>query len=218
LYYFIFSVIFKVRLGSEYEDTGFAFWLIAGLLPWMFVSEIISRAPTSVLEQSNLIKKIVFPSEIFPIVNLIVASTNHLIALSILVLALLVTGQGISLQIVLLVPYLILAGIWTLGISWILASLNIFLRDVGHLIGVLLNLWFFSTPIIYPFHLVPESLRTVYYLNPLFHIVEGYRTALLGRAEMDMAGFSYLLITGTAIIILGALTFRKLKPAFADVL
>lgn len=218
IYYFVFSVVLKVKLGPEYGETPFVFWLMAGLLPWMFFAEVVNRSPGAVLEQSSLIKKMVFPSEILPFAHLSAAAINHLIGVVILIGFILSLGDGVSLKILWLPVYLLAMGVFVLGISWILSALNVFLRDVGQIIGVLVNIGFFLTPIIYPSNLIPESLRGLSRLNPVLHAVEGYRMALLGKTDMDIAGLSYLLFVGLALFALGGLTFRKLKPAFADVL
>ena len=218
IYYFIFSVVFKMRLGPEYGGTHFAVWMISGLLPWLLFAEVMSRSPGSVLDQSNLIKKMVFPSEILPIVTLSAAIVSHLIGMIILIGLLLALGGAISIKILLIIPYLIALGLFALGISWILSALNVFLRDIGQVIGVVINIWFFLTPIVYTRERVPAALQKLFGLNPMLHVVEGYRAALLGKAEMDIAGFSYVLMVGTIFLIIGALTFRRLKPTFADVL
>ncbi len=218
IYYFVFAVVLKMRLGPEYGGTSYALWLIIGLLPWVFFAEGVTRAPNAVLEQANLIKKMVFPSEIFSIVHLTAALINHLIAITILIGFLLAVGHGISWKIFMILPYLLSIGLLTTGISWLLSSLNVYLRDISQLIGVVVNIWFFLTPIIYPRDLIPESLRALFELNPMLYIVDGYRMALLGKAEIDITGLAYLLIVSLAVFVLGALTFKKLKPAFADVL
>ncbi len=218
LYYFIFSVVLKMRLGPEYGGTNFALWLITGLLPWMLFSEAVGRAPGAVLEQSNLVKKMVFPSEIFPLVHLTAAVVNHFIGIAILLGFLVAFGYSVSPKVVMVVPYLLMVGALILGIAWILSALNVFLRDIGQLIGVFMNIWFFLTPIFYPRHLVPQSVQGLYSLNPMLHVVEGYRAALLGKGEIDVAGLSYLLLLSLLVFGAGGLVFKKLKPAFADVL
>lgn len=218
IYYFVFAVVLKMRLGQEYEGTYYTLWLITGLLPWMFFAESITRAPGAVLEQANLLKKMAFPSELFSIAHLSAAIINHLIAVGILIAFLFIGGAGVSWNIFMVLPYLFLICVFTLGISWMLSSLNVYLRDIGQLIGVVVNIWFFLTPIIYSPHLIPEGLQWLFNLNPMFHIVEGYRTALLGKTELDLTGLLYLLFISMVILVLGGLTFKKLKPAFADVL
>lgn len=218
LYYFVFGVVLKMRLGPEYGSISYVYWLIAGLLPWLFFAETISKAPTAVIDQANLVKKMVFPSEILPIVNLVAALINHLIAITILVVFLVASGYGISPKILLMVPYLLLLGLFSLGISWLLSSLTVYLRDIGHIIGVIINIWFYLTPVIYPQQQIPVRLRGLFGLNPMLHIIEGFRMALLGKTNIDISGLMYLLVVGIVILFAGALTFRKLKPDFADVL
>ncbi len=218
IYYFIFSVIFKMKLGPEYGGANYAIWLISGLLPWMLFAEIVTRSPMAVVEQSDLLKKMAFPSEILPVVQLSAALINHLIGMLILFGFLIVLGYGISLNILWTPLYLILTGILGLGIAWLLAALNVFFRDVAHLIGVFVNIMFFLTPIVYSYSLIPERARGIMGLNPMLHAIEGYRMALIGRGGMDLYGLLYLLIIALFLFVLGGVTFRKLKPAFADVL
>jgi ABC-type polysaccharide/polyol phosphate export permease len=218
LYYFVFAIVLKMRLGPEYGGTSYAFWLIAGLLPWMLFAEAVSRSPNAVIEQSSLVKKMRFPSEIFPIVNLTAAVVNHLIGLGILFVFLAVFGQGLSLRILGLLPYLAVTALFILGITWFLSSVNVFLRDIGQIISVVVNIWFFLTPIIYPFSMVPDSVKGVLRLNPMLHVVDGYRMAILGNGPLDIAGLTYVLLAGLIAFALGGLAFKKLKPAFADAL
>ncbi len=218
MYYFIFSVILKLKLGPEYGGASFAIWLVAGLLPWMFFAEVVTQSPGVVLEQSSLITKMAFPSELLPLTNLLAALINHLIGVVIFIGILLAIGYGISLNILLIFPSLIATGILALGISWILSALNVFLRDIGQIVAVFVNIWFFMTPIIYPKHFVPDRFQVLYGLNPMLHTVEVYRTGLLGNTDINVTGISYLMLLGLTIFVLGGLIFRKLKPTFADVL
>ncbi len=218
IYYFIFSVILKIRLGPEYGGTDFAIWLVAGLLLWIFFAEVVSGSPGAVLGQSSLITKMVFPSEILPFAHLMAAMFNHLIGIVIFIGFLVISGHSLSLNILLIFPVLFATGLFALGIAWALSALNVFLRDIGQIIGVFVNIWFFLTPIMYPLHLIPESLQKLYNLNPMLHAVEAYRVALLGKANLDLEGLTYLLIVGLVTFAVGGLIFKKLKPAFADVL
>lgn len=218
MYYFIFSVILKIRLGPEYGGANFATWLIAGLLPWFFFAEVVSRAPTAVLEQSDIITKTVFPSELLPLAHLISAIINHLISLGLFIGILLGFGYGISFKLLLIFPSMFTIGVFAIGISWALSSLNVFLRDIGQIIGVVIHIWFFMTPILYPIHSIPEHIQKVYKLNPMLHVIEAYRFALLGNAYLTIESLSYIAIPVLVAFILGGLIFKKLKPAFADIL
>lgn len=218
LYYFIFSVILKIKLGPEYAGTSFGFWLVAGLLPWLFFAEVVATSPRVVLDQADIITKTVFPTELLPLTHLIVSSVNHLIGIVIFIGFLVVFGDGISLRVFLIIPIFFAIGIFALGISWALSSLNVFLRDIDQIIAVLVNIWFFMTPIIYPLHNMPQKLQSLYRLNPMLHMVEAYRFALLGQSNFTFSSVPYISITAIVIFILGGLIFKKFKPAFADVL
>ncbi len=207
-----------MKLGPEYGGANYAIWLIAGLLPWMLFSEMVTRSPMAVVDQADLLKKMAFPSEILPVVQFSAAVINHLIGMVILFTFLIILGYGISLNILWLPLYLIIIGILGLGISWLLAALNVFLRDVAHIIGVVMNIFFFLTPIVYSYSLIPERARGIMGLNPMLHAIEGYRMALIGKGGADLHGLIYLLIIALILFVLGGMTFRKLKPAFADVL
>ena len=217
-YYFIFSVVIKIRLGPEYGGTNFAFWLVAGLLPWLFFADVVSRSPSAVLDQSNLITKMVFPSQILPFAHLVAAMVNHLIAVVIYIVFLLLFGYGLSFQVLFILPILLAMSLFALGIAWALSALNVFLRDIGQIVGVFLQIWFFTTPIFYPSHLIPDNLKVLFGLNPMFHVVNGYRAAILGKTDIDPIGLSSLALIALLAFGVGGLIFRKLKPAFADVL
>lgn len=218
LYYFVFSVVLKMKLGPEYGGTHFAIWMITGLLPWMMFAEVVNRSPDAVVEQASVIRKMVFPSEILPIVKLTAATVNHFIGVVLLVGLLLVLGYGLPLTAFLVLPYFAVMAAFALGIAWALSSLNVYLRDIGQVVGVFVNIWFFLTPVVYARELVPASLQGVYALNPMLHVVEGYRSALLGRTAVDVAGLVYLAALGLVALTIGGMVFKKLKPRFADVL
>lgn len=218
IYYFVFSVVFRARLGAEYAETNYAVWLITGLLPWMMFSEVLTRSADAVREQAAVIKKMVFPSEILPIVKVAAAVVTHTIGLCLLLGLLGLVGDGVSWRVVLIVPYLIAVGVLALGISWALAASNVFLRDIGQVVSVFVNIWFFLTPIVYVQTLVPPSLQGLYSLNPMIYAVNGYRAAILGRAAVDVSGLLYLGVLGLAAFAIGGVVFKRLKPQFADVL
>lgn len=218
IYFFVFSIVLKVRIGPEYGGASFALWMIAGLLPWLFFAEVMNRAPSAVVEQANLVKKMPFPSELFSVVNLSAAVVNHLVAVVLFIAVMVLSGISVSLKVFWVIPYLVAAAALGLGVSWMLSSLNVFVRDVGHITGVVVNIWFFLTPIVYPRSVIPHQLEPVFALNPILHLVDGYRMALLGRTEVDLVGYGYLLVVAAGIAVVGATVFRRLKPVFADVL
>jgi ABC-type polysaccharide/polyol phosphate export permease len=219
-YYFVFSVVFKARLGAEYGNASFTIWLISGLLPWLFFSEVVSRGTSTVVSNASLITKTVFPSEILPLVTLISGLVNHLITIGILLILGLALGVvKLSFALFLIIPFMLLMGLFALGASWFLSSVNVYLRDVEQVIGIILNLWFYFTPIVYTISRVPERFRVILKLNPVLFIVEGYRAAFIGEINtISLYGSLYALVMCLVVFSIGGFVFRKLKSGFGDVL
>ena len=219
-YYFVFSVVLKIRLGPEFDDANFTVWLISGLLPWIFFSDVLSRSSSVIVNNRNLITKTQFPSEILPLITLISGLTNHLITISLFMLiATCVSAISPSFSMLLILPYTIITCIFALGLAWIISSINVYLRDIEQLIGILLNLWFYFTPIIYPISSVPEKYINLLKINPLFHISDGYRMILLNKLDLlSINGLSYIFVVSIAVLGLGGIIFKKLKGGFGDIL
>jgi len=167
-YFFVFGIVLRARFGGDPSRAGFALYFLAGMLPWLPFSEAAGRAPTIVLEHRNFVKKLVFPIEILP-VNLTVAGlVTQAFALGVFFVFLLIAKGGVPATAlwlpVLVVPQLI----FTLGISWFLAALGVYVRDLGQMIGYLLTLWFFITPICYPEESLPAAALPLLAKNPIF--------------------------------------------------
>jgi lipopolysaccharide transport system permease protein len=221
----VYTVVFSVILPSRWPNSadsgslaGFSLTLFAGLIPFTVFSEVTMRAPVLVLNVPNYVKRVVFPLEILPVVALSSALINSLIAIVVLLLGSLIFRGSICPLIVLLplmyVPLILLC----LGLAWFLASLGVYIRDVGHLIGFILQMLFFISPVFYPVTSVPKWLQPVMHLNPLTAILEGFRYALLGMDGMPWAVWSQWAAGAALLAILGYVFFMKTKSGFADVL
>jgi len=218
IYYFVFSVVLRVKLGPEYAGTHFAVWLIAGLIPWLFFSEVVGRSSGAVLEQAHVIKKSRFPSEVLSIVHVLAAGVGHLIILGLFFMLLLLTPDKFSPRYFLFIIYFFMTAVFALGLSWWISSVNVYLRDFGPLIAVLLQIWFFLTPIIYPENLIPEQYLKYLYLNPMLHVTAAYRTLFLSDALPPLSGFICISAWALFFIVTGGMIFRRLKSGFAEVL
>ena len=219
VYTFVFSVIFKARWSAGSDSKAeFALILFAGMTVFGLFSECITRAPSLILNNSNYVKKVVFPIEILPwvamgsaffhmIVSLIVWLFVHLIVIGI------PHATALLLPVV-LVPLVLL----TIGISWVLASLGVYLRDVGHAIGIVTNMLMFLTPIFYPASALPDGYRQILLYNPLAFIVEQARVVLIWGNAPDWAGLAWMTIVTGGIAWLGFVWFQKTRRGFADVL
>ena len=219
VYTFVFSVVFKARWnGSSDSKTEFALILFAGLIVFNLFAECINRAPGLILANTNYVKKVVFPLEILPWVSLGSALFHTLISLGVWLIAYAVLF-GLPHPTVLLVP-VILAPLLLLiiGITWSLASLGVYLRDVSQVIGVVTTILMFLSPIFYPVTALPEAYRPFLYLNPLTSVIEQARDVLFWGKIPDATGLAIYTVGAIFVAWLGFIWFQKTRKGFADVL
>lgn len=215
LYYFVFSTI--LQLSPLGERTGnFAFFLFAGLLPWLAVHEGILRGATAITDSAALVKKLSFPSEVLVLAVILAALVHEAIAAGLFLAVLAMAGELSLGSLPVLLVALPLQVALTLGLALLLAAVNVFFRDVSQLLGMVLNAWFFLTPIVYPLALVPERFRGWVELNPLTALVGLYRHALFGPVGQWPGGVAALCGTAVVVLSIGWWTFRRLKPHFVD--
>lgn len=222
VYIYVFSFILKVKphMGGL-PDTGFGFglWLFAGLIPWIAFTSGFAQAATCVIAQPNLVKRVVFPLALLPLVPIFSAfvesSFGWITLITLVALATKTIHATLWLFPLIWIPQLL----FTIGLGYLVAALTVFLRDVPQSIGIILNLWFYVTPIIYPASSIPAEFRAwILWCNPIAIIVEIYRDLLL-LGELPPWS-EWLTVWGSAIVVfLGGLwVYRRLRPAFADVL
>ncbi len=219
IYTFVFSVVFQARWEGAVTDNHaeFALMLFAGLIAFNVFSEAITTAPSLITSNGNYVKKVVFPLEILPVTNLATALINSFFSLLILQIGMVVFLGRCSWTIILLPLLYIPLTLLCLGLSWFLASLGVFIRDIGPLLGLVVQMLFFLTPIFYPMTAVPENVRFVIYLNPLAFIVNHFRRVILLNQMPDWGEF-WLVTAATFIVcMLGYIWFMKSKRVFADV-
>lgn len=218
LYGIVFGVFFKSMPDPVYRTDSFFLFLICGILPWQFFAQAVNASVPVITANRNLVKKAVgFPSELLPIVTVAGNIVSHLIAMALLIIFLVFTGN-LTPYALLTFVYLFFAVIFAVGLGWMLSSVQVFLRDVQQLMSVVMMVWLFLTPIFYSASIVPPRYLFVLKLNPMYEVVEGYRLALLGGTMLPPADFAYLAITSVATLAVGGVFFRKLKPWFAEVL
>ncbi|WP_242475454.1 ABC transporter permease [Thiohalocapsa halophila] len=219
IYTFVFSVVFRARWGGGAEDrVTFAINLFAGMIVHGLVAECINRAPSLVLSNVNYVKRVRFPLELLCWVSLGTALFHAVISLVVLSIFL-VLSQGYLSATILWLPLVwlpLLLG--TLGVSWILASLGVFLRDIGQMTGTVTTMLLFLSPIFYPATALPEPYRTVLYLNPLTFVIEQTRAVLIAGQAPDWPAQMVALAVGALVAALGFAWFEKSRRGFADVL
>lgn len=220
IYTFVFSVIFKARWGEGVETSKFEFALIlfSGLIVFNIFSEVVSKAPSLIISNVNYVKKVVFPLEILPIVSIGAALFHALISIGILIVGILLAFGTINWTIIFFPIVIFPMLLMMLGLAWLLASLGVFIRDIGQIVGVVIPALMFLSPIFYPISAIPEDLQFLYYFNPISYVVEDTRRILIYG---DMPHWNWILyetIVGFIVMYLGYKWFEKTRKGFADVI
>jgi homopolymeric O-antigen transport system permease protein len=219
IYTFVFSVVFKARWsGGSDSKTEFALVLFAGLIVFNLFAECFNRAPSLILSNVNYVKKVVFPLEILPWVALGSALFHTLVSLGVWLVAYLILF-GVPHITVLLLPLVMLQLLlFVMGLTWWLASLGVYLRDVSQFIGMVTTVLMFLSPIFYPVTALPEEYRHLLLVNPLTPVIEQTRDVLFWGKVPDVTILSVTLLGDALIAWLGFAWFQKTRKGFADVL
>jgi len=217
-YTLVFMGIFKIRPLPDSGTTSFPLFLFCSILPWLFFQDVLQRSSTVIVENSNLVTKTLFPTEILPLTVLLAGVVNHVIGFAILLVVLLLSIGKLSVLVLLVPVYFLVLSIFTLGLAWMVAALNVFVRDTAQVLSVILTFWFWITPIFYSVEQFPERYAFLVRLNPLAHIVVGYRDCLLRMRLPNLGTLAVLAAVSMALFAAGGLFFRHIKREFVDVL
>lgn len=209
---FVFQVCLKQEAPPGFKS--YPLFIFAGMLPWLLFSDTVQRSASSLIDQSNLITKTVFPAEIVPVSVFLSSLVSHILAL-VLVLA---AARHVSVFLVLLPIYIFLIGLLAIGLGWIFSSLHVYLRDTAQMLSVLLTFWFWLTPIMITEDRIPAKARFLLLANPMFYVVRSYRRLLLTSGLPSATDLAIVAGAGTGVFVIGGLFFRYMKKGFADVL
>ena len=219
VYTFVFSVVFRARWGGE--DTSkieFAIMLFVGLIIHALFAECVNRAPSLILSNVNYVKKVVFPLEILPWVAMGSALFHTLISVLVLLAAFVATRFYLNATVVFLPLLLVPLVLLTMGITWFLASVGVFLRDVGQTTGIVTTIMLFLSPVFFPISALPEEFRVLLHLNPLTFMIEQARDVLVWGRPPDWQGLGLYFLLSLIVAWLGLFWFQKTRRGFADVL
>ncbi len=222
VYTFFFSVVFKARWGVvegvEESKTQFAVVLFVGIIVHGLFAEVLNRAPMLVTSNVNYVKKVIFPLEILPVVSLSAALFHSLVSLMVLLVAFVTFNHYLHWTIIfaplVFLPLIILS----LGFAWMLASLGVFLRDVGQTIGLFTTVLMFISPVFFPITAMPEEYRPIIMANPLTFIIEQAREVLIWGHLPNWIGLAIYTLVACVVAWLGFIWFQKTRKGFADVL
>lgn len=220
VYTFVFSAVFKARwgVGGDESKTQFALVLFVGMIVHGLLAEVLNRAPDLILGNVNYVKRVVFPLEVLPVISMGAALFHSLVSLGVLLIAFF-AFNGHLYWSAFLVPLVMLPlVILTLGLAWLLASLGVFLRDVGQTIGIVTTVLMFLAPVFYPVTALPQEFRPWIMANPLTFIIEQAREVLIWGHMPNWTGLA--IYTAIAILVAwaGYAWFQKTRKGFADVL
>ena len=217
VYVFVFSSILQVRFTAEGGSMSFSLHLLAGLLPWLALQEGIVKATTAVVDNAGVVKSTHFPAVVLVVSSILAACVPFLVSLMILVLALTMMGYGSWWHLPYLPVLIFLQVVLALGISLFTASLYTLVRDTLPVLQLVLMIWFYLTPIIYPLTYVPERWAAAFGWNPATPLVNAYRTVLLEGKIPSGAEMLPSCVWAIALLCFGRVVFSRIEPIFADV-
>ena len=222
IYTYVFAIVLKVKIslhGLPENNFTFGLWVFAGLLPWISFTGGLTQASNSVINQPNLVKKVVFPLALLPLVPVFSTFIESAFGLVALIFFVALTTHTLHSTLALLPLVWFTQLLLTTGLGFLFAGLTVFLRDIPQTLGIFLNILFYMTPILYPASSIPESFREwVFWLNPIATISQIYRDILLGGEIKHWNEWGVSTVVSTIIFWLGLSVYKKLRPAFADVL
>jgi len=217
IYAFVFSYIFRVRAVEDFGETSFVLFLMIGYLPWFAFAESIGKSTSLLLEKAPLITKVKFPVQVLPLSGTLVPYLTHAIGCILLLLYLAIKGYANTMWLALPLIFF-LQFVFTLGLFAILCSLSVFLRDLQQLVALIISVWFFLTPIIYPINMIQsDTIRNYFLWNPMHSFINLYREIIL-LGEISVNHLQISIIFAATSYIFGGWLFMKIRPAFGDVL
>lgn len=211
----VYTLVFSTIMRNGIED--FYLFLFVALIPWLFFSTSVSGGSSLIWSQQDLVKKIYFPREVLPIAFTTAQFINMLLSFGVVLIVLLVSGHGLGLRAMMyLPPIMLIEYVMALGMSFLTSAVTVYLRDLEHLLGIVTMAWQFLTPVLYSLDIVPERLQPIFWLNPMTSVIIAYRDILYYKQIPQMKTLISAVAFGVIILVVGWLTFGKLKKHFAE--
>ncbi len=210
----VYAIIFQMILKNPKEN--YAVFLCCALIPWTFFSTAISRSAFTCIENGNVLKKVYFPREILPISVVTSEAVNFLISTIIILGFVIISGIGLS-KYIIFYPLILLAQyILLIGISFIVSSICVYLRDLQHFIGIFLQLLFYATPIVYGMESIPDNFKWILKINPMTYIIDACRNIFYYKTMPDIKPLIILIGISAIVTTIGYLVFNRLQKGFAE--
>jgi teichoic acid transport system permease protein len=222
MYWIVFDKVFDTRsqLVASGVEVPYVLYLTAGLVPWFYFSEAITQGTMALVEYNYLVKKVVFNISILPIIKVIAATFIHVFFVVVLLIVSIGYGYYPSIYTLQLIYYSFCMFLLVLGLSYLTCALVVFIRDLQQIINIALQIGMWATPILWSIEMLTDNMKTLFKLNPLVYIVNGYRSAIYEKVWFWEHFYSstYFWIFTISLFCIGTLVFRRMRPHFADVL
>ena len=218
----IYALILSNVLGAKLPGIGnkyaYAIYLMAGLLAWTLFDEIINRCLNLFIQQGNLMKKMSFPRITLPSIVIGSCLLNNIFLFAAMLVVFALLGHQFSLAMLWLVPLTLIVAVFALGIGLILGVMNVFVRDIGQIVPIVLQVWFWFTPIVYPEAIIPASYRHLLGLNPIYSLVDAYHQVLVYNIAPSLGGIFTIAAIALALMLMSLFLFRRAGAEMVDVL
>jgi lipopolysaccharide transport system permease protein len=214
----IFTLVFGIFAKLPSEGIPYPLFALSAVLPWLFFSEATRRAALGRIGDGALVSKVYFPRLVVPLSNVMTPAADFFVSLFILLPVMLWYGVMPTWNMLFLPVLLIITLLLGLAIGLWLGPINVRYRDITHTLPFVLQIWMYATPIVYPLNMIPESWRTLYSLNPMVGLIEGFRWALLGRDDLDLGAIGIGLSVTLVLLVGGLIFFRRAERQFADII
>lgn len=216
IYALILSNVLGARLPGIDNKYAYALYLIAGILAWNLFAEIVGRCLTVFIDQGNLMKKMRFPRIALPVIVVGSCLLNNLLLFAAVMVVFAVLGHAPNMQMIWLLPLTLLVVALAVGIGLVLGVLNVFLRDIGQVVPIVMQVWFWFTPIVYSVNIVPEYLKGTLDVNPMFPIVTAYHNVLVYKQAPEVAELGLVLAIALGLMAVGLFLFRRASAEMVD--
>jgi lipopolysaccharide transport system permease protein len=218
IYALILSNVLAAKMPGVDSTYGYAIYLMAGLLAWSLFTEIITRCLNLFIVQGNLMKKMSFPRITLPCIVTGSCLLNYILLFAAMLIIFVLLGHQFSLVMLWLLPLTLIVVALALGIGLTLGILNVFLRDIGQVVPIILQVWFWFTPIVYPESIIPENYRHLMNLNPMYAIVSAYHKVLVFNEVPQVLGIAIVSVVAVALLLLSLFVFFRANAEMVDVL
>ena len=216
IYTVIFSRIMRAKLPGIDDSMAYGMYICAGLLPWTYYIELLGRFPNIFLDQASLIKKVNFPRITLPVIALLSSTINFVIIFAVFLGFLALTGRFPGWVVLAFIPLLIVQQLFVIGFGILLGSVNVFFRDVGQFLNVILQFWFWFTPIVYPMTILPPKAKIILELNPLVPLVQAYQNIIIYHQWPLWSHFVPHVVGAILALIGGFMVFSRLSGEMVD--